>query len=655
MAHAWKHQREKPKSGTLKVFARLFRTFARQYWPILLVGVVSALLVGGAQKMIFEAVQTAVESVDRGKEERPASGREKAVAAPSEEAKAAQAPQSESEDAKKARKLIGKANRWLTRFGLKPLEETDKLSLRLTAVLIAGFFFAVTGKTLLELINRWSLKWLGARIVTDMRNALFRRLLDQSMGYFSRGEVGKLISRCTNDINVVEVVIATAFPELCVEPIIMLVSVYFIYDRAVQMHMGWDFLLLLLLLPLFLVPMYLLSRLLKRYQAKVLAGISTVTSRMQECFSGVQVIKAFNQEKREGDRFQEVNESYFRKLRKAIAADVFIHPTMAVAAVLMACIFLLLCFREGITIPMLFPLMMAAQAAYKPIKDLTKLNAHLQKAAAAAERVFEVVDLDTTLPVPANPRPITAFHERIVYHDVSFRYTADGEQVLEHIDLEIPKGALVALVGQTGSGKSTIANLLARFYDPSEGHITIDGIDLKEFAPGDFRRQVGIVSQDTFLFNTTIAENIRYGRPEATDAEVEEAARLANVTEFVGQWPEGYRHLVGERGNLLSGGQKQRIAIARAILRNPPILILDEATSALDTVTEQLVQEALNNVMKDRTVLAIAHRLSTIKSADEIIVLEQGRILERGTHQQLLERNGRYRQLNDMQFKEEHS
>jgi ABC-type multidrug transport system fused ATPase/permease subunit len=453
----------------------------------------------------------------------------------------------------------------------------------------------------------------------------------------------------------VEAVIASSVSELFAGVVLIVVSIVWIAQFGVKLKLGKEFALVMLLLPVFLVPVYLLSRLLKRYQAKVLGGISTVTSRMQECFSGVQVIKTFNQEEREDEQFRQINEKYFRKLRKALTADVFIHPMMELAAILMLCFLVLLCVKAEVTLGTLIALTFAVQAAYKPIKDLTKLNAHMQKAAAAAERVFETMDMHTALPVPVNPRPISGFHDRIVYHDVSFRYTARGETVLEHIDLEIPKGALVALVGQTGSGKSTVANLLARFYDPSEGSITIDGIDLKEFAPGDFRRQVGMVSQDTFLFNTTIAENIRYGRPEATDAEVEEAARLANVTEFVGQWPEGFQHLVGERGNLLSGGQKQRIAIARAILRNPPILILDEATSALDTVTEQLVQEALNNVMKDRTVLAIAHRLSTIKSADEIIVLEQGRILERGTHQQLLEQNGRYRQLNDMQFKEEHS
>jgi len=311
-----------------------------------------------------------------------------------------------------------------------------------------------------------------------------------------------------------------------------------------------------------------------------------------------------------------------------------------------------MCYENGLTLGVLFGMAFAAQSIYKPVKDLVKVNAALQKGAAAAERYFAVMDQDFTLPVPEVPTHVDSFQDEVIFKNVSFRYKTDGADVLKELDLTIHKGEMVALVGQTGSGKSTIANLLARFYDPSQGVVTMDGKNLKELDVTDFRKLVGIVSQDTFLFNTTIEENIRYGRPDATHEEVVEAARQANALEFIEADKDGFRRIVGERGNLLSGGQKQRIAIARAILRNPPILILDEATSALDTVTEKLVQDALNNVMKDRTVLAIAHRLSTVRNASKILVLEEGKVLEQGTHDELMSLGGEYSRLASLQFQE---
>ncbi|MBO7741294.1 MAG: ABC transporter ATP-binding protein, partial [Victivallales bacterium] len=612
--------KEKPKGSTTQIFVRLFKTYARPYWPALLVGILSSCLIGGAMAAVLRVMSVTLNNFEDATvskadavhgaappagssiavEENAEAKAPQSVSPPAglEEAAEAKAPQSgkmlakleekrretkakvqQREDAT-ADKMFSRINPYLEKLGIDPIGADAKLDLRTTMLLLGvlTLFFAM--QSLGEFINRYSLKWLGARVVTDMRIELFDKLMHQSMGYFSKGEVGKLISRCTNDIQAVEQVISSSFPELCTAPIFILVSVIFIISKAMEQALNAKFILILLIVPVCIIPVYLLSRLLKRYQFRVLTGISIVTSKMQECFSGILVIKSFNQERRERKEFEKVSESYFGNLRKAILADVFIHPSMQFSAILIAMFFIGMCACFEVSFSAIAVLGFAAQQAYKPVKDLAKINASFQKAAAAAERVFEVMDMHTELSSPENPVSIKGFQDKIVYKDVSFAYSAEGGYVLSGIDLTIHRGDVIALVGQTGSGKTTMANMLARFYDPSHGSLTIDGVNLKNLNMDDFRQLVGIVTQDTFLFNTTIAENIRYGRPDATDEEVMEAARRANVTEFINQWPEGFNHIVGERGNMLSGGQKQRVAIARAILRNPPILILDEATSA---------------------------------------------------------------------------
>jgi subfamily B ATP-binding cassette protein MsbA len=372
---------------------------------------------------------------------------------------------------------------------------------------------------------------------------------------------------------------------------------------------------------------------------------------MTENFSGIRVVKAFNTEGYECKKFTRESNRYFRSVKRAMLADVFMQPSMQLVALALAAFFLVICYYYKVSLATLAVIGYAAQQAYKPIKELAKLNSHLQKAAAASERIFKLLDTDSKLKcLTDNPLQPKTFERDIVFKDVSFSYTANSPEVIKNFNLTIRRGQFVAIVGQTGSGKSTVANLISRFYDPTSGTVSIDGEDIRNIENSALRKLIGIVSQDTFLFNDTIRENIKYGSPEATEEQIQEAARQANAEEFIIDTPEKYDRLTGERGTLLSGGQKQRLAIARALLKNPPILILDEATSALDTATEHLVQQAFNTLMKDRTVIAIAHRLSTIVDADLIVVMDHGRIIEQGTHAELMQRDGAYKKLHDLQY-----
>ena len=354
----------------------------------------------------------------------------------------------------------------------------------------------------------------------------------------------------------------------------------------------------------------------------------------------------------EAERFRRMNAHYFQSILRALRAELLMSPLMELVITVLACGFVVACFIYKITLEQITVIGVSVFAAYRPMKQLAKIGASLQRGSAAIDRIFALLDTDTALPEAVRPVARTTFDDRLRFEAVTFRFAPEGPDVIRDVSLELPRGTLLALVGETGSGKTTIANLLARFYDPVAGRVTLDGIDLRDLATADLRRLVGVVTQDTILFNDTIASNIAYGSPDATPAQIEAAARMANAHEFIVAHPDGYQRSVGDKGFVLSGGEKQRVALARAILRNPPILILDEATSALDTVTERLVQEAIAKVMQNRTTLAIAHRLSTVRRADQILVIDAGRIIERGTHDELYAQGGRYRKLCDMQLSE---
>ena len=544
------------------------------------------------------------------------------------------------------------AERLAARFDI-PLRNADNtLTWQALFLGLLGLPIVALLRILSSFVNQYYMRWFGACVVRDLRNQLFDSLQRQSLGFFGRCDIGHLISRCVNDAASVEHVVSVTIAEAVRAPFEILAAVLVAVIYAVQNGLGHMLLVAGVLLPLCLVPIVVLGTRVRRWTRRSLERVSDLVSRMHENFTGIRVVKAFHTEAAEAERFRRMNAHYFQSILRAMRAELLMSPLMELVITVLACGFVVACFIYKITLEQITVIGVSVFAAYRPMKQLAKIGASLQRGSAAIDRIFALLDTDTALPEAARPVSRTTFDDRIRFENVTFRFAPEGPDVIRDVLLELPRGTLLALVGETGSGKTTIANLLARFYDPTAGRVTLDGIDLRALATADLRRLVGVVTQDTILFNDTIAGNIAYGSPDATPAQIEAAARMANAHEFIVAHPDGYRRNVGDKGFVLSGGEKQRVALARAILRNPPVLILDEATSALDTVTERLVQEAIAKVMQNRTTLAIAHRLSTVRRADQILVIDAGRIIERGTHDELYAQGGRYRKLCDMQLSE---
>ena len=486
-------------------------------------------------------------------------------------------------------------------------------------------------------------------IVKDLRMDLYRKIVSLPLGYFSQERKGDIIARMSGDVQEVENSVASSLDMLIKNPILI------IFYIGALIAISWQLTVFVIVFaPVMLWLMGLIGRKLKRQSTEAQALWSDTMSQVEETLGGLRVIKAFLAEKKMEKRFDGVTGAMKRKSGRVATRQVLAHPvseflgTVMIAIVLWFGGTLIIGDRSVIDAPTFIFYMVMLYSVIQPIKDFSKAAYGIPKGLASMERIDAILNAENPITEPANPVALNGFNDKIVFRGVGFRYE-DGKEVLHDIDLEIRKGTTVAIVGASGSGKTTLVELIPRFYDASSGSITIDGVDVRDVSLRDLRGLIGNVNQEPILFNDTIFNNIAFGVDDASPETVEAAAQVANAAEFILEKEEGYQTNIGDRGVKLSGGQRQRLSIARAILKNPPILILDEATASLDTESERSVQDALDHLMTTRTTIAIAHRLSTIKGADEIVVLDSGRIVERGRHEDLLALGGYYKKLYDMQ------
>ena len=520
---------------------------------------------------------------------------------------------------------------------------------RLFFILPFVVFFLMLIKHVVTYFYQLLMNDVAQRVMRDVRLKLYETIQNLSLDYFSEKRTGELISRVTHDVQIIENAVSYGVTDLFRQTFLVILYIGIVFTIHIKAA-----LVAFILFPFIGFPIAIIGKRLKKLSQQSQERMADINTILLETISGIRVVKAFCTEKYELGRFKEKNHDYYKLKMKAVRRTLFINPITELVGVIGGIFVILWLGKQVMDGTMSFGVFIlffgSLMSIISPMKKLGNVNALTQQALSANERIYDILDRLPTVREKPDARELSLIQNKVSLENITFHYAQESGVVLKDINLEIKVGQLVAIVGPTGTGKSTLVNLIPRFYDPTQGTIRIDGVDLKEVTFKSLRKQIGIVAQETFLFNDTVKANIAYGHSDASQAEIESVAKKAYAHPFVASMPRGYNTIIGDRGFRLSGGEKQRIAIARAILKTPPILILDEATSQLDSESEKYVHEALDELMKGRTVIAIAHRLSTIKKANKIVVIDQGRIIGIGTHEELLNSCELYLRLYSTQF-----
>ncbi|MFH1593440.1 MAG: ABC transporter ATP-binding protein [Candidatus Omnitrophota bacterium] len=536
-------------------------------------------------------------------------------------------------------------------YGINALPRADLMKMILIGALI--FFFL---RNLFDFLQTYLMNDVSQRVVRDVKDAIYKKLLSLSMHFYGKNPTAKLMSRIMYDSSIVRDSISTGLLDLILRPLEIIcnffvaVTVVYVFDIPIKF-----ILTTVILFPCILLPAVIISKRLRKITTISQERMGDMNTILFEIITGMRIVKAFSMQDYEYNKFREQNRGFYKLAMKAVKRINSVSPINEFTAGIYLVVIAYLAYREiaageltwGLFMGFLAPILLMI----KPAKRLSKVYAIIQQSLSASTRVFQILDTEDQIMEKGNATDLATLSDRISFEDVQFKYEKDD--VLKNINLDVKKGEIVAIVGPSGSGKSTLVNLVARFYDPTGGKIKVDGKDLRDVTLKSLRDQIGIVTQEMLLFNDTLTANISYGSKGFSTEDIINAAKIANAHDFISNMPSKYDTVVGERGFRISGGERQRLAIARAIFKNPSILIFDEATSQLDTESERFVQEAIDRLMAGRTVFVVAHRLSTVKHATKIIVLDKGRIVDQGTHQELMNRGGLYKKLYDMQFRDE--